>query len=309
MDRIEQFCETLDSVYEQGEPEAVEKFLLQIRDDARTQQDRWLMLTVQNELGAFYRGAGRYAESLEAFADAAEEVKALCGPAGEEYANILNNMAGTYRLLHRGEQAEKLFLQAMEVYQNAGLQDSCSYTSVLNNLSLVYQETGELDKAIYYLEQALHQIAEHPERQQELAITYNNLTTLYYAAGDSEKAFQCAMRAMQAYERCPEGERVHYAAVLNSLAGYFYGQGDWQQALDLYRKSAHYTLRFFGENEEYGITFQNMHWAYKKLGNHEAAIGCLQKAAEVYTKLFGAESDRTQAVTQELHRLQESICG
>ena len=184
MDRIEQFCETLDSVYERGEPEAVEKFLLQIRDDARTQQDRWMMLTVQNELGAFYRGAGRYAESLEAFADAAEEVKALCGPAGEEYANILNNMAGTYRLLRRSEQAEKLFLQAMEVYQNAGLQDSYSYTSVLNNLSLVYQETGELDKAIYYLEQALHQIAEQPERQQELAITYNNLTTLYYAAGD-----------------------------------------------------------------------------------------------------------------------------
>ena len=306
MDRIEQFCETLNSIYAQGEPEAVEEFLLQTRDDARTQQDRRLLLAAQNELGAFYRGAGRYAESLDAFADAEEEAKELCGPASGEYATILNNMAGTCRLLHRSEQAEKLFLQAMEVYQNAGLQDSYFYASVLNNLSLVYQETGEPDKAVYYLEQALQQITGQPERRQELAVTYNNLAALYHSAGEPEKAFQCAMRALQAYEKCPEENRVHYAAVLNSLAGYFYGQGDWKQALELYRKSARYTLRFFGENEEYGITYRNMHWAYKKLGNQEAAARCLQKAAEVYTRLYGRDSDLAQAVIQELHRLQEN---
>ena len=71
MDRIEQFCETLDRAYAQGEPEAVEKFLRQVNDDARVRKDRWLMLTVHNELGSFCRGAGRYAESLEAFSNAA----------------------------------------------------------------------------------------------------------------------------------------------------------------------------------------------------------------------------------------------
>ena len=306
MDRIEQFCETLDRAYAQGEPETVEKFLRQVNDDARVRKDRWLMLTVQNELGSFCRGAGRYAESLEAFTIAAEAAKELCGPDSEEYANVLNNMAGTCRLLHRSEQAEHLFFRAMEVYETAGLQDGYSYTSVLNNLSLVYQETGELNKAIYYLEQALQRIEAQPERQQELAITYNNLTTLYHAAGDPEKAFHCVQRALQAYEKCPEAERVHYAAVLNSLAGYLYGQGDWRRALELYQRSARYTLRFFGENEEYGITCQNMRWAYQKLGDREAAIRCLEKAMAVYARLFGSGSDRAQAVTQELQRLRES---
>lgn len=110
-------------------------------------------------------------------------------------------------------------------------------------------------------------------------------------------------RALQEYEKCPEEQRVHYAAVLNSLAGFLCGQGDLRRALALYRQSAQYTRRFFGENEEYGITCQNMRWVYERLGDREGAVAVLERAEAVYTRLFGAKSDRARAVAEDLRRL------
>lgn len=73
-------------------------------------------------------------------------------------------MAGTCRLLHRAWEAESLFLRAMECYRQAGLEDSDAYTSVLNNLSLVYRETGDLEKAIDYLRRALKRLEGRGDR-------------------------------------------------------------------------------------------------------------------------------------------------
>ena len=79
--------------------------------------------------------------------------------------------------------------------------------------------------------------------------------------------------------------------------------GDLRRALALYRQSAQYTRRFFGENEEYGITCQNMRWVYERLGDREGAVAVLERAEAVYTRLFGAKSDRARAVAEDLRRL------
>lgn len=225
-ERLSPFFEQLDGVYRQGFPEAVEAFLRESLCRAEAETDRELELAVRNELGSFFRGAGRYEESLSAFRRAEFLAGELRGRGSGAYATVLNNMAGTCRLLHRASEAESLFLRAMECYRQAGLEDSDAYTSVLNNLSLVYRETGELGKAIDYLLRALKRLEGRGDRQAELAVTYNNLTTLYQAAGDRDKALLCVNRALQEYEKCPEEQRVHYAAVLNSLAGFLCGQGD-----------------------------------------------------------------------------------
>lgn len=196
-----------------------------------------------------------------------------------------------------------MFLRAMECYRQTGLEDSDAYTSVLNNLSLVYRETGNLEKAIGYLLQALGRLEGRGDRRAELAVTYNNLATLYQAAGERDKAMLCVNRALQEYEKCPEEQRVHYAAVLNSLAGFLCSQGDLNRALALYRQSARYTRCFFGENEEYGITCQNMRWVYEMLGDRQSAAASLERAEAVYMRLFGPDSDRVRAVAEDLRRL------
>lgn len=304
MEGIAPFYEKLNAIRTQGDPDSLERFLLQSLPGAEAAKDAPLTLTIQSELGTFFRSAGRYPESLDAFQQASQTAAALYGADSCESATVLNNMAGTCRLMHRYSEAEALLFQAMELYRAAGMTSSRAYTGVLNNISLLYQECGQLQKAISYLEQALTRMEDQPDRRQELAVTYNNLTALYHRAGDREKAFQCVNRALHAYEKCPEEERVCFTAVLNSLAGYLYSEGDCHRALALYRQSARYALQFYGETEEYGVICQNMRWVYEKLGERDAAIKCLRRAVSVYTKLFGADSDRTRSVAEELRRMQ-----
>ena len=109
---------------------------------------------------------------------------------------------------------------------------------------------------------------------------------------------------MAAFEDCGGGEDPHYAAALNSLAGFLYGAGDYERAIETYQKAAAYTKRWFGENVEYAVTFQNMSWACQSMGRNAEARHCLTEAERVLTALFGADHERTQAVRDALRRLE-----
>ena len=135
-DLTTEFYSALDWRYAQGDRDGVERLLLEYSRPADGEERIEEQIAALNELGAFYRGAGRYTQSLDAF----ERARALtAGQLGEtcvQYATILNNMAGTHRLMGNCEDAVGLFCKALDVYRDAGETDSYAYVSVLNNLSL-----------------------------------------------------------------------------------------------------------------------------------------------------------------------------
>lgn len=67
--RLQEFLQGLDLQYAQGDLGEVEKFLITsaIRAQKSGQSGAEEQIAVYNELGSFYRGAGRYALSLDAF--------------------------------------------------------------------------------------------------------------------------------------------------------------------------------------------------------------------------------------------------
>ena len=191
--RLETFYGELDECYLQGDLTAVERFLLECEKQARSKAHgrRDELIAVYNELGSFYRGVGRYAQSVAAFEKARTLAMTDLGKDCSQYATILNNMAGTYRLTGNHVKAISLFHEAAEVYRQSGMEDSYSYASVLNNLALAYRENGQNERAITCLLQALERIETMPNHLHEVAVTYNNLTALYNAAGDKKQAMLC----------------------------------------------------------------------------------------------------------------------
>ncbi|MBQ7816508.1 MAG: tetratricopeptide repeat protein, partial [Oscillospiraceae bacterium] len=154
--------------------------------------------------------------------------------------------------------------------------------------------------------QALERMETMPQLRQELAITHHNLTALYQTTGEREQAKAHLDRALELFEGCTEGENVHYAAALNSLAGFFYQDGDHAQALATFEKAAEYTRKFFGENVEYAITWQNMSRGYEAMGQREETARCLERAVEGYQRLLGAEHEHTKAAVEELRQIREA---
>lgn len=296
------FYQELDETYSKGLTR-VERFLLESRAAFRETENAAGLVAVHNELGSFYRGTSRYGESLDAFRVAGEEIARRLGTDSVEYATLLNNMAGTYRLMGRPAEAAELFRQAIGIYESQNAENSYAFVSVLNNISLAYQELGRFEAAIENLEQALAMLRRMPGHLHEEAVTYHNLTALYHRMDRKEDARRCLEMALAAFEDCGGEEDPHYAAALNSLAGFLYNDGNYERAVETYQKAAAYTKRWFGENAEYAVTFQNMSWACQAMGKPEEARQCLEEAERVLLSLFGPEHERTQMVRDALRRL------
>lgn len=299
------FYQELDETYSKG-LEEVERFLLESREAFRKAENAAGLVAVHNELGSFCRGTSRYAESLTAFQAAGEEIVRRLGADCVEYATLLNNMAGTYRLMGRPAEAAELFRRAIGIYQGQKAENSYAFVSVLNNISLAYQELGQLEDAADNLERALCMLRRMPGYLHEEAVTCHNLTALYHRMERREDAQRYLELALAAFEDCGGEEDPHYAAALNSLAGFLYSAGDYERAAETYQKAAVHTKRWFGENAEYAVTFQNLSWVHQAAGNWNEARRCLEEAERVLSRLFGPEHERTQAVRDTLRRLRDA---
>ena len=305
--QAETFYEALDRCYLNGDLEGAERYLsecAQCTDESGPSP--LTLIEAFNELGAFYRNTGWHSKSLAVFDRAKKLVEEAFGESCAEYASVLNNMAGTYRLLKDYTRAISHYQQSLDIYRRIGCGTSYTYANVLSNLSLVFRENKQPKPAIVCLEEAIPLLEALHEHRSEIAMMYNNLTTLYYSAGDQSQATRCLYRALQEFEACSREENEDYAPGLNSLAGFLYATGNCESALALYRRSAKYIRRFFGETVEYEVTCQNMRWVYEKLGRHQDAILALSKAQKVYAQLFGPDHERTRAVADDLQRLQEA---
>jgi len=303
--QTESFYETLDRCYLNGDMEGAERYLEQCAQSADGPTPLAL-IEAFNELGAFWRNIGGLSQSLRVFHRALALTQDSFGENCSEYASILNNMAGTYRLLRNFDQSARLYRQALDIYRLLGCETSYTYANVLGNLSLVLREDRQPQEAIQCLETALPILQALPAHRAEIAMAYSNLTTLYHAAGDHDQATRYLYRALQEFETCANEETEDYAPGLNSLAGFLYATGDCESALALYRRSAKYIRRFFGETLEYAVTYQNMRWVYEKLGRYQDAVLALTKAKKVYEQLFGPEDDRTRTLADDLRRLQDT---
>lgn len=173
MNRLNEFYTALDRSYAQGGSAAAEAFLLSALNSCCS--DVPLLIAANNELGSLCRGAGQYDRSAALFCRAAELTAGLVGETSTQYATVLNNLAGTYRMAGDQEKAIETFHRCMQTYRAAGENDPYLHASVWNNLSLAHLERGEYPRAAECLERALELIRQAPGREKELAVTLENL--------------------------------------------------------------------------------------------------------------------------------------
>lgn len=230
MSTIKELLSVYDAMKDSASAAEQEEWLLQACAEAESlEPDQILKISVlYNELGSFYRYQRRLEEGEAAFlkAKAYMETKVCENVTGckccyytaslpddlfgfEEsspesktanYATILNNLAGNYRLQKRFEEAEDLFKQAIAIYNEHPEIPTALLCSAYNNLALVYLDQGRYKEAVRVFSGILEKLKSSPGDLHEKATTCANMAVAWLQDQNREQAAACIREAETYYQ-------------------------------------------------------------------------------------------------------------
>ena len=222
----------------------------------------------------------------------------------------------TFNLAVKNHQKNKL-KEAQELYVKI-LKIDPKYINAHNNLGLLFDNTGDYQKAIDCFEKVI-------EINPNNAGAYNNLGNIFKSLGEKQKAKDCykkaieiepnfAMahnnlgvifqdlnlnkKAMDCYEKAIE-INPNYSKSYNNLGIVFQNTGEYQKAADCYKKAIEIDPNFKD-------THFNLGAAFKRLDENHKAMDCYEKAITIDPNYTDAYYN-TGLILQELGKNQKAI--
>lgn len=160
----EEFYTHLDQLYENGDPQEIERFLkfhIDLYQDGET-VNRPLLIAALTDLGIFYRETEKLEDSAACLEKALTWIAIVKGKDSMAYATTLNNTAMTYRKMQKYEEAKACLTAARKLFESHNTLNHPLYASVLNNLALTYMDEGKKGEGVELLEKSLEIMNNQP---------------------------------------------------------------------------------------------------------------------------------------------------
>ncbi len=263
----------LDDLFKEQDLEKIECFLKENREKAQAEEDFGSLLILYNETIGFYRETGKYEQSIENCHKAFELAKAMKLEGKVSFATTLLNAANAHRAAGLLKESLELYMQVFPIYEKELPADSMYYANLYNNISLLYQEMKEYNKAKESLQKALSICEANEEAAFEIAVTYANLANTCIQLGEDKEAKEHAFKAIAMFEE-QEVDDAHYSAALSALGSLYYKEGDYDKAVEVMEKSRECVARYLGrDNIQYERLSENIRLIRQK--------ACQQKEEEI----------------------------
>ncbi|KIC73120.1 hypothetical protein DB42_CJ00100 [Neochlamydia sp. EPS4] len=213
-----------------------------------------------------------------------------------------------------GDIALRLFQmeEAKQYYILAKKEDPCN-SGVLSTLGIIYQARGDLKKSCLHAKEALKiDLKNDGKNSLAVAINYINLAQVYQEKGKLRKAQEYTKRALK-IERKILKDRNHpkLASSYNNLGMIYQEQEELRKAARYVKKAIrlrcgqHYSIKNDLQNSikndlqnsikndlQKAIYYHNLGTIYKDLEKLDKAIKCINKARDIYSKLFSGHHPR-----------------
>ena len=246
-----QIPETIDTLLREYRLDEAERYMTAELEKA--QDDRETTLYLLNEMAGFYRDCGRFAESV-ACAERSESMFTDGEKASAPYTAALLNLANAYRAA-----GDKRAFGVYEKILPLAEKHRQYYSSYQNNIALLYQDSGEFDKAAQALELALDCEKDNDERKS--AITRANLAVCLCRLGDLDRAEKTADMSV-AYFKGLSPSDFHYSAALAAMGDIYSARGDKEKAALNYEAALSEILLHMGRNNFYDIVAEKLAHCY-----------------------------------------------
>lgn len=255
---LNEFYAGLDLMFQKNNGGETQRFLEGCLARAEQLGDLSAVTAVCNELGGFYRAAGK----LEAAKEVGRRVLTNLEEMGlyrtEHYAAALINAGDICIAAKEYPQALDLFLQAKEQLEALGMDGDYRMAALCNNISAVYREIQDFESAERALAKAFSIIRGKAEYRGELGTTCINLAQLQIKQGKFREARENLAEAISIFEKEKGGKDPHYAAACGAMGEVGYFQGDYDTAAEYYRKAMTLIEQSMGRTPSYFTMEKNL---------------------------------------------------
>jgi tetratricopeptide (TPR) repeat protein len=177
------------------------------------------------------------------------------------------------------------------------LDNTDAQAAILNNIAGIYDEKGELDKALSYYDESLRL----ERNEKEKVAVYNNIAMIYYKKGDYQKAVEYLQKAIEIDEKYGDYHK-----------GFMYklNLGDTYRKMRDYENAEKYLFEGLEGVKKVGDKFWEAYgyWyfgsLYRDKGDQKTAREYLTRAYNLY-KSIGAEG-YAQGVLKKIKELDNS---
>ncbi|MDF2435922.1 MAG: protein serine/threonine phosphatase [Bacteroidota bacterium] len=138
----------------------------------------------------------------------------------------------------------------------------------LNNMAYIYQNQGNIEKAIEFNKKSL-ELQSSIGNKEGLAQSYNNIGTILNDQGNIREALEYFHKSLKIREEMNDAPGL--ATSLNNLGMVYQDQGDTTKALEYFEKSIGYYEKV-GDKEGLGYPLSNIGFIYSSNGQNEKAL-------------------------------------
>jgi tetratricopeptide (TPR) repeat protein len=244
---LNQVMSELDELFTQDRIREIPEFLMTNIERAKEEKANDILLSLYNECIGYFRETGEYDKTV-AYCKEAESLIDEMGLQGTiPYATTLLNAANGYRASGLLKESMELYNRVEPIYKEHLAPNDMYFAGLYNNLSLLYQELGDFRSAKDYLEQALNIDMQNPDTQFEIAVTQANLANSCIELGQYIEAKDRAKNAVEIFESIGVDD-AHYSAALSALGSLYYMEMDYENALEIMKKSRSCVAKYLGDN-------------------------------------------------------------
>jgi tetratricopeptide (TPR) repeat protein len=193
----------------------------------------------------------------------------------QTYADVCNNLGGTYHSLGQYLQAINFYEQSLAIKREIG--DRKGEENSLGNLGNAYHSLGQYPQAINFYEQSLAIARKIVDRSGE-AKSLIGLGNACISLGQYSQAVNFYEQSLAIVHEI--GDHSGEAGSLTGLGNAYYSLGQYPQAIGFHQKSLAIE-RKIGYRSGEATSLQNLGNAYSSLGKHRQAISFYEQALAI----------------------------
>lgn len=287
----------LEEIFASGQSAQAEDYLIERLQQAQAEGDYNSVIMLLNEMIGFCRESGQREKSLAYSSQVIRLMQQLGMTDSVAYATTLLNVANACRAAGKLDEAYQFYMEVFPVYGKHLQPDDFYYAGLYNNMSLLFQETGEYEKSVECLEKALRIVERMPGAEFETAVTHTNIAaSLCRLAEEAEreekrmhfekrdlgydKGRQLAKEALKEAEqavkqfRAMEVTDVHMAGACTAYGDALTLLQDYAQAQTYYRQAMEMIEHAVGRTEGYARVGEKLSYVTALLQTEEQPDVC-----------------------------------